>query len=612
MKVSTAKKCKFTHLTVNQKFKSPFKNKRKQNAKRKFCLLTSERSESLEIPSLVVKFTGRNVCRAMWAVAVSKSTRKIIKKKSVIRWDRDKKTLKNVEVVVPKKFKEKYLRAWMRLAASVSREEIKREKHDPVEEETKTIECKKSEFSPVMVKVSLVNKSGNKVEVTSIRKDTEVPSINPKPSPIKLFDCKICNYKFTSRKLFDEHRHEQDADTDSDEEKEMVIDDDVELVLNNSFGDEDTNESHLRLEEEEDQVLFCCMVDECGKIFEEENKLKEHIAIDHKPKKFTCHHCNVVFAKEVQFKAHMRIAHAYNGNPKPHFFTMSPPPSTSAGPSTSSTSTSVMKFMRYDSKPSKVFICSLCSAKFQDRSTLDRHVVVHHITKIYFCYKCHGAYAKTNLLNHLKNAHMSSVNDVGYIQTIADTENVASHRCAFCSFTSKNRPRVRDHMNDEHYDLYDKDDLKETNEDEENHSSSPDSLENIFTMEPAVISAPLEDDPEDLLVACPIRKRRRPNDPSFKFRCVRCQRRFSRPSNLRDHVCTEKLVVKVTPEPEKPWTDPWPKRMSTKEQLMNGFYNCKSCPQVFTDKSMFNFHVAQNHSESTTSSTSGFYSGYSS
>ena len=557
---TSAQRWKQTQPSSIKKFNSAYKKKKNRGVKRNFLLLLLNEKKKLSIPSVVLQFTGSKICHAMWAVYLNKSIKRVISKKFIIIKKDVKKTFKNVQMIVSPSFKENYIKKW------------------------KKINAKK--------------KFPEKNEILKVELKTP-------PAPV-LLSCLHCNHIFTSKKFYDEHMKrscvtETKVGSDSESDKEMVIDDDVELILNGGCQEPLYSEEKLNLKLKDEDCMFCCMVPECGKIFENEDALNEHVGREHPPNLYDCKICNVIFHKESHLRSHTRMSHQPISKKQPtnHFFTMSPPLATTKSEPLSS---SFVKFTRYDNK--KSFTCSLCSVEFRDRHILDRHMTVHHISKVYFCFKCHAPFFKLHLLTHLKKAHLKSVNEFGYIQTIADTERVASHRCAFCKFTSKERTRVRDHMNNEHYDLFDKDESPPDEQEEEHISSSPDSLDKLFEQD--LLNNPDEESSEDLLVEIlndePLKKRRKTNDPSFRYRCARCQRRFSRPSHLRDHTCPVRKDKNKESENYRS-ADPIPKRTSRIQQMQNKFYKCKSCPIVFTDKTMFICHVSTAHSESMPSSS---------
>jgi Zinc finger, C2H2 type len=591
MKISLVKKWKRKQQKFIRKFSAVkrFKQKRGQ-IKRKYVLLLSRKNKKC---GAVLKFINRKRFRAMWAVPINQAVKKQTSRKFMITPKRNWKVLKNVEVIVSSKFKEQFLKVWTR-------------SHDP---DTHRL----------------------------IKEKEKLGEILPKITPIKIISCKDCNHKFTSRKLFDEHTHSHiDLDSSSDEsEKEMVIDDDVELILDFDFEDHQSSRQHpenlLNLKEEPKADEFCCMMNNCEKVFTNEDALIVHIGMQHESedKAFPCKKCNESFTRESGLLAHSRIVHPLEiieplplliptkVHGKSHFFTMSPPPQSSNDtPKSKISSKNTIKFKRYDSKEG--FICRICSVSLEQRLHLDRHITVHHISKVYFCYKCHNPYQRMQLLNHLKTAHLKSVHDPGYISTLQDLESVSSHRCPFCRFTSKERNRVDQHMTQEHYDEFEKGEFNDE-DDENDHVSSPDSLENLFSAETIKVLRNKEEDEDDLLVEVPKkkkmksekqRKRKPHNDPTFKFRCARCQRRFSRKKNLLTHICVR---IEINDSNQKsPSVDPAPKRHSAKSQMLNGFYNCSSCSHVFTDKALFNQHVSSAHSTPKISSSSGFTSGYSS
>lgn len=241
-----------------------------------------------------------------------------------------------------------------------------------------------------------------------------------------------------------------------------------------------------------------------------------------------------------------------------------------------------------------LFVCRICSSTFKIRDFLDRHVASIHLKKISKCYKCHVSFERRfHLISHLKNAHLKHSQEEGYIQTLRDIESSYLYHCCFCKFTSKNRTVVENHLFNEHYEDFEKD---ETLEENKEMSSSFDSLEDITSPETKALPNSNNEgiEEEDLLIEMPEkdelqnneRKKRKPvNHPSFPHRCARCQKRFSRSHWLKRHLC--KRFEEETVEP---------KRFKVSNE-MNGFLRCMSdkCSKVFTNRELYNQHLSDEH-----------------
>lgn len=259
---------------------------------------------------------------------------------------------------------------------------------------------------------------------------------------------------------------------------------------------------------------------------------------------------------------------------------------------------SVLKLKRSDAKTE--FICRICSTKYEERIYLNRHITTSHVSIVFKCYRCNVSFDKTyNLYKHLKHAHSTFSKEKGFIDSIMAPANFGSFHCCFCRFSSKGRVKVEEHLMDEHYD-----DFETNGNADESLASSPDSLEELLLPETrAKLNRNLnreedgdDDDEEDLLTEMVSKnqqydnnRRKPPNHPSFKYRCVRCLRRFSRSSWLKRHIC---IALSETPT----LSPPVPKKPRISNEV-NGFFKCtkKTCSQVFTDRKRYNEHLEQHH-----------------
>ena len=216
-----------------------------------------------------------------------------------------------------------------------------------------------------------------------------------------------------------------------------------------------------------------------------------------------------------------------------------------------------------------------------------------HLSRVYKCYKCNVPFNKRlQLTKHLHAAHLKYKDEEGYIATISNLESVGYFQCCFCKYSSKSRAKVEEHMTNEHYEDFEKGDAHD-----DAISSSPDSLEELLLPETRALRNDDELYEDDLLQEMVPkdgnwnRKKKKPaNDPSFRYRCGRCLRRFSRSSWLKKHPCIG-VELNIKSEPEQEAKKP---RLSN---LVNGFLRCidKSCSKVFTDRNLYDHHLKNAH-----------------
>lgn len=569
MKVDPAQRWKRKQHKLLRKYKTNviLKYKKKRDLSGKFVLLLNKSRTKC---AAILKFLSRRLCRTEMAIYVDSNIIKQTRPKYIISPRQNWKLLRKIEVIVTRRFKEDF------------------------------------------------------TTLHTTPRVYEKPLLPKKVAPLKIFSCPTCNHKFTNRKVFLEHSHSHtDNNASSDSEGgDLVIDDDVMLVLGDESSSPTSHNKHpakkINLKADPDEAKgekFCCMMDGCEKSFDTEQLLVIHIGLQHgtvESKQFQCKKCNDSFARESALLAHHRMMHPVEIIPSLPL----PPPGRksihmkSVSPIKNGVSkvASTISFQRFDAKGN--FTCRFCSGTFDLRPHLDRHMSVHHILRCYDCYKCGVSFYTANgLLKHLKESHLALLTDSGYLRTISNCETATICRCAFCGFTSKVRARVDEHMINEHYDEYEK---SESHEDD--HSSSPDSLDNMLLPEN---EKHLKSDDEDLLVEVSskpnensslkklsMKVRRKPkNDPSFQFRCARCLRRFAKSRTLKNHVC--ELYIK----PVLSTNTSLPSNHKTITTAVSGFFRCKSCPQVFTDKANHDIHQSEVHAELPTrvSNTINFY-----
>lgn len=251
----------------------------------------------------------------------------------------------------------------------------------------------------------------------------------------------------------------------------------------------------------------------------------------------------------------------------------------------------VISFQRFDTAGKKRFMCELCSTCFEKRDLLDRHVLARHVTLSYQCFVCKSYLAKDKYMHHMTHQHGAETSDPEFVKTKLNMNCSALYRCPFCIFTSKDKDRCCEHIQAEHYEEFERNNTPDLD------ISSPDSLENLMLPE----TADQLSDEDDLLVemepkktkirkaSTGQRKKRPNNDPSFKFRCVKCTRKFSTSNRLKLHVCTRNIQT-FQPQPTAIL-----KTATPATPQVNGFFQCASCRQVFTDKSMFTKHQEEVH-----------------
>lgn len=576
MKTSAVKRWKRKQIQVNRRYSSKrtSKFKRKRNLSGKYVILLNK---SKSRNAAILKFTSRSLCKVEGAVAISNSIIKQTSSRYIIVAEKHRKMLNSIEVIVKKSFREEYEGLCLKENARTKARTKKRTK---------------------------------------------------RMTPVKIYSCATCNHKFTNQKMYEQHVESHTrADSSSDSEAGLVIDDDVLLVLDDDNQDQ-TFESNphatLNLESDHEAEIekFCCQMPNCKQKFDREEMLIVHIGMYHNVtyKAFKCNKCDDSFNRESGLIAHKKISHpieiisprtlepAKRGRRKSTFIptveAVNGPQSSMGGSLPKSlintnhlrANKEVVSFNLYDSSKKKIFVCRICSSSFEQRIFLDRHVAVHHVSKLYYCYKCNVPFEMCRLLTHLKEFHPNQEHEAGYIDTISNLENIAVHRCAFCMYSSRERTLVLEHLKAEHYDEFEKEESVE-----EEQASSPDSLENLLLPETVKILSARE---EQLLVKTqesqqrkyPQAPRRPMNDPSFKYRCARCQRRFAKSETLRQHACRRKEVPVAISSPAQNH-NPVPSkisqmRLTVKSQIKNGFFGCQLCPQVFTCREMFNHHVS--------------------
>jgi uncharacterized protein YlaI len=533
MKVTSVKRWHQNQLKYYRKLKTSvisrkFRKVKKDHRKGKYALVLNSGK-----CAAILKFTSQTQCEVE-AVVTAESIKMLIlstSKKFII--SQRKKNL-SIEVIVTKRVKDQFDAL-----------------HDTVDASPKATD----EQNRNLASNHMPNKAVNVI------------------TPIKIFSCPECNHKFTNKTKFDEHSHSHKDSESSGSEGELTIDDDVMLVLDPENGfTEDANSSA-----ENPKTLMIVKDSEASKSIN-----------DDRP--FHCNKCPEKFKRESALISHQRMSHPVEiveAGPLPTIV--------NRRPSTAAKSQQKISFKRFDSSKKNKFSCSICSVSLERRLFLDRHINVYHIAKTYQCYKCHArCSSKMMLLDHLKKIHISLLNETGYIESISNIESSALFRCAFCRYLSKDRKLTENHMMNEHYEKYEKSEEDEVDD----GPSSPDSLEHLFVSHQ--FSKTNEEEEENLLEEVQVKKISKPwkfkirkpaNDPSFKFRCARCQKRFSQAKTLKRHICDRQDKNEII----KPIVVS--SRLTAKSQMINGFFNCLKCPKIYTDKVMFDLHVQSAHDD---------------
>lgn len=555
MKAAAFKHWKRKQLKVYKRYSSKVtsKFKKKRNLTGKYVILLLKRKSK---NAALLKFISQKHCNVEAAVIINRGIIRQTSSKFIIIADKNRKLLRNVEVTVRKSFKQEY-------------EGI----------------C--------------LNSRKTKRAFSS-----------------KLYSCSTCNHKFTRLKIFNEHALSHAKLESSDSERELVIDEDVMFVVDDQ---EETITSSpketLSLEPDIRAEEYCCMVQNCQQKFETEEMLISHIGLQHniRNEPFKCNKCDKSFNQESGLLEHEKVFHPITLNDPakrerrksifiPTVEAINGIRSTEKNTCSKPTETKrVVSFNLYDSSNKKLFVCRICSASFSQRSVLDRHMSVFHISKLHYCFKCNVPYFSNRLLNHVKTAHPNTENEPGYIKMISNIESIAVHRCAFCIFTSPVRSIVIDHLKNEHYDEFEKEIVLD-----DEQASSPDSLENLILPETAKILSAKEEElrlkTKEKIKEKYQNTRKKGNDPTFKFRCARCLQSYATSTTMRKHSCsclnstmhsTISKNIPDFPDKEKSLT-----RITAKAQLDNqGFYVCPLCPHVFTCREMFDSHVLTGHSQ---------------
>ena len=479
---------------------------------------------------------------------------------------------------------------------------------------------------------------------------------------LTIYTCSICNHKFSNKMKYEEHllvHNDSDSEGEllidddvmivSEEHGESTSNIPSRLIALKSDPEDETlmnfpfemQEMTSELEELEGPLFpddplddpipstssyplqsskYYCNEGSCQMIFADEHALALHIGVCHNDyeKRFKCLKCQEKFSRESALIAHQKMNHPIlvieaspmsKGRRKSVFQSdtpkrrqsvaqASPNPGQSPQSNLRPGPASNIYFKGYNAPKSNAFVCAICSASFPLRNLLDRHMLVHHIKRLYICYVCKASCnSGPELVAHLNNNHPKYCDDIEFARTVKDEESAGIYHCAFCNFCVKVKVRVYQHMNDEHYDKFEKCESPELDQ----QISSPDSLENLVSPETAIL---IEEQEEQLRKRDQSQDRkkgakriRRPNnDQSFKHRCGRCQRRYATSIGLKTHKCERQFddTQSSAMNSDPPFTKPV---IAPKAQVpqVNGFYQCLFCRNTYTDKEGFDLHVASAH-----------------
>ncbi|CAG9804970.1 unnamed protein product [Chironomus riparius] len=553
MKIEAVRRWKAKERKFNRqyKLKTIKKTQNSRDLKGKFVFLLSKTNLCA-----VLKFISKTVCVTETLLVIDEIFLNQISPKYVIPHSRHKKLLEKSEVKVTKQFR-------------ICCEKIFKKSNWVTRKKDKVLQDEKVVDTP------------QKTEQV-VPQQEELKKI----TPIKILSCNFCNQKFLKRELLDEHVskcHFFNDDESSDSDSELHIDGNVEFILgeDNQIFSTPTPKKSAR--------EFKCL--QCSALCGTEESLLAHIE--------RTHPCSSSSTSQ-NLRVYDIDGNANNNKPTQSLDRKRSLSSASSFSSISNNSVAKspenehkIKYQRFDSNLKSDFTCKMCSTNFKERTFLNRHMTNMHLSKVYKCYKCNVPFnKKLQLTKHLHAAHLRYKNEDGFISSISNLETVGYFQCCFCKYSSKLRSKVAEHMTNEHYE-----DFEKGGGHEDSISSSPDSLEELLLPETRALRDNDDLYEEDLLQEMEprknntLKKMKKPtNDPSFRFRCARCQKRFSRSSWLKKHPCAG-VGAKIKSEPEQEAKKP---RLS---YLVNGFLRCndKSCSKVFTDRNLYDHHVKTAH-----------------
>lgn len=437
-----------------------------------------------------------------------------------------------------------------------------------------------------------------------------------------IFNCEVCNWKFTEQNYLDEHMltHSEHLIIAEDEELEdgqyEIISEESEDLPNIAieYPNDEVEESIFKKPnlQKENQTDHVC--NDCDKQFTRKDFLEYHVQIQHK--EFHCEYCSNVYKGEHAFKAHLKqhaeenystkdilkgIDQNQNNSKRSH-------PSSSRSKASEKVKkikndyshvandssnlkcsyctyefklkteidehvllchSNTTNFKRYDSNSSDVVSCSICNLTFTKRFHLDRHMPIH-THHIYQCSKCQGSFQfRKSFLKHLEDVH-SGFQEKGFYNNLKFNSGLAvGFRCGFCRFAAKARCTVDEHTYAEHYDEYSakKDPVKREDDNKlEILPRKQSSSEQIKKIVPAYNSA-------------------------FKFKCRFCGNAFLTIANRHrheiDYHSSKGIVEKKSSQSNmKKIIDDLTSEVSTT------FIACTKCPQIFTVQSMFENHLS--------------------
>lgn len=334
---------------------------------------------------------------------------------------------------------------------------------------------------------------------------------------------------------------DDEEDNIDDSEGRLLIDDDVEFVLEENAI---TIPSH--------NVIPLV-----------KNEKKENEAIQVLKKTLLCEFCDEEFSRQSSLIAHVKLSHHKNTK-------VSKKCEKKSNGLTGSENGNVLYFKRYDTNKD-TFICRICSSKYKQRAHLDRHFVTLHVSKVFICTKCEIEFTG-RVEMHLNSHHGSELSGHDYIQELEKIQtNRFCFNCPICSFKSKDRGRVEEHLTNEHYEEFEKESLNENENTSQPTTSTQDLLHTLF-------------EPDSMQKIIDLTEKLKTSNSFLKHRCFRCQERFQTRDDLKDHECLAQITSSQNNNIIK----------QTRPSL-NGFYSCK-CLKYFTNKELYESHCRETHS----------------
>ncbi|CAL8099534.1 unnamed protein product [Orchesella dallaii] len=313
--------------------------------------------------------------------------------------------------------------------------------------------------------------------------------------------CTSCTATFAFRSLLLKHKSQHKTeDSESAPMEQFQIDDDLDLDGILSVAQADQEQESLRDGDEDNEVqrpsgkkghnLTC---DQCGRKFTNSDAFIRHQRDHNVYKEYACPKCNYPCNSESALKAHLKrqtcqrkyeyncdqctyvtkLRYELDSHKQKHVVAASVcPPETSQGItvtkqklqenqpiknhqpthpvnkkpySRKKSKVKVPKMKKKSiesSKPSEVFVCTLCNRKYRSRISYANHRKYHELFKEFECTICH--YPCNNAI--ALEGHMSNklCNTRGSLNKPNDKEE---YTCAACSFTTDRKREFNNHMN---------------------------------------------------------------------------------------------------------------------------------------------------------------------